>query len=264
MKGIYCIYCKADDKRYIGQSVHISKRKVEHLNALLGNYHTNDHLQSAFNKYGSNSFEFSILEKLPENTTQETLNEREIYWIDKYNSSDRECGYNKTAGGSHGIYFYYKTDEELKEIKQHMSESAKVKIFTESHRRNLGKAAKGRKLSEKSIQKLKSLWTEERRKNAPKGKDHPWYKRKHTKESLKKISESLRSRNDGIEVICLNTYEVFPSSQRAGEFYKVDRSQILKVCKNTPKYNTAGKHPVTNERLRWMYYKDFIERGGDY
>ena len=33
---------------------------------------------------------------------------------------------------------------------------------------------------------------------------------------------------------------------------------IVNCC--TGKYKTSGKHPETGESLRWMYYKDYIEK----
>lgn len=262
MIGIYCIHCRTNDKRYIGQSINIIKRKHEHKRALEGNYHTNKHLQSAFNKYGLDSFKFTVLERLPKNSAQKLLNEHEKRWIEKYKSYDQKYGFNKTNGGSDSIYFHFKSKEEIDLIREKMSKSAKGKTLTDKHKMNIGKAQIGTKRSKETIQKMKDSWTEARKQNVPKGENHPWFNRKHSKKSLKKISDILRSHNDGIKVICLNTKEVFPSAKRAGETYKIDYSQIGKVCRKTPKYNSAGKHPQTKEKLKWMFYEEYLENGG--
>ena len=34
-------------------------------------------------------------------------------------------------------------------------------------------------------------------------------------------------------------------------------SGIISCC--TGKYKTSGKHPTTNDSLKWMYYKDYIK-----
>ena len=91
--GIYKIQNLVNGKIYIGQSVNIEKRWSTHRSALENNYHYNIHLQSAWKKYGEENFKFSIVEKC--NIDQ--LNQREIYWIAKFDSY--ENGYNLTPGG---------------------------------------------------------------------------------------------------------------------------------------------------------------------
>jgi predicted GIY-YIG superfamily endonuclease len=91
--GIYKIQNLLNGKIYIGQSVDIEKRWSTHKAELKNNYHHNIHLQSAWNKYGENNFEFSIVEEC----IIDQLNQREIYWISQFNSF--ENGYNLTPGG---------------------------------------------------------------------------------------------------------------------------------------------------------------------
>lgn len=90
--GIYKITNKINNKCYIGQSKNILKRwKTEYKW-----YKINNHLQSAFKKYGIENFDFEIIEECESNL----LNEREKFWIGIYNSFDRNFGYNKTLGGA--------------------------------------------------------------------------------------------------------------------------------------------------------------------
>lgn len=91
--GIYKITNLLNGKMYIGQSVDIEKRWSTHKAELKNNYHYNIHLQNAWNKYGEENFEFSIVEEC--NIDQ--LNQREIYWISNFDSY--ENGYNLTSGG---------------------------------------------------------------------------------------------------------------------------------------------------------------------
>ena len=58
--GIYKIVNKIDGKIYVGQSIHLEKRKNEHFKELINNKHQNQHLQYAFNKYGINNFDFIV------------------------------------------------------------------------------------------------------------------------------------------------------------------------------------------------------------
>lgn len=94
--GIYIIKNKINNKVYIGQSKNINKRIKEHINALKNGVHQNKHLQFAFDKYGINNFDIDILESCSE----DNLNEREIYYINFYNSTSRNCGYNIESGGN--------------------------------------------------------------------------------------------------------------------------------------------------------------------
>jgi group I intron endonuclease len=65
LSGIYCILCVANNKKYIGSSCHIERRWGTHKAQLRNNKHRNIHLQNAWNKYGENQFEFSIVEFIP-------------------------------------------------------------------------------------------------------------------------------------------------------------------------------------------------------
>ena len=56
-------------------------------------------LQIAIEKYGVENFNKEILEECE---SKESLNEREKYWINFYNSTDREIGYNISLGGDGG------------------------------------------------------------------------------------------------------------------------------------------------------------------
>lgn len=61
--GIYMLLNTKNGKRYIGSSINIRKRLWEHRALLRHNKHDNPHLQNAWNKYGEDFFEYSVLEK---------------------------------------------------------------------------------------------------------------------------------------------------------------------------------------------------------
>jgi group I intron endonuclease len=54
--GIYKLVNKATGQCYVGQSQRMEKRIKEHFRLLRWNKHTNQHLQNAYNKYGSENF----------------------------------------------------------------------------------------------------------------------------------------------------------------------------------------------------------------
>lgn len=59
--GVYRITCKANGKIYIGSSIKISQRFYNHKRNLnRGNHHSRS-LQSSWNKYGEDAFEFEVL-----------------------------------------------------------------------------------------------------------------------------------------------------------------------------------------------------------
>lgn len=61
--GIYIILNKLNGKKYVGSSKNIYSRWMKHRALLRINKHYNPHLQNAWNKYGENSFLFSVLER---------------------------------------------------------------------------------------------------------------------------------------------------------------------------------------------------------
>lgn len=96
--GIYCIENIMNHKKYIGQSIDVEERWRKHVSELKHGYHHNDYLQKSWNKYGENNFKFYILEYCSVNI----LYNREIYWINFYNTINRDNGYNLKSGGQNG------------------------------------------------------------------------------------------------------------------------------------------------------------------
>lgn len=88
--GIYGIKNLINQKKYIGSSNHVQRRKNDHFLKLRKGKHTNIYLQSAFNKYGEENFQFEILEECK--VTE--LLAREQYYMDIVKACDRQFGYN--------------------------------------------------------------------------------------------------------------------------------------------------------------------------
>ena len=100
MTGIYQITNKINSKKYIGFSIDIDTRWKQHIRKLKNNTHPNIKLQNAWNKYGEECFEFSVVEECSWNDCPQA----EIKWIDFYNTY--ENGYNLTRGGDKGCSEY--------------------------------------------------------------------------------------------------------------------------------------------------------------
>lgn len=101
--GIYQIKNIINGKKYIGSSVSINTRKRGHFRDLIKKKHHSILLQRAWNKYGSDKFEFSIIEILDD---REKLIEREQYYLD---TLDPEYNISKVAGSTLGLKCSEKT-----------------------------------------------------------------------------------------------------------------------------------------------------------
>lgn len=113
MPGIYCFKNLINGKCYIGQARDLRKRYSSHM----GNYSHHRYknpLYLAFDKYGLKSFDYSIVEIIPEYYLPE-LDALEIYYIKQYNSYG-STGYNQTRGGDGGVLGYKMTEEQKAKI----------------------------------------------------------------------------------------------------------------------------------------------------
>jgi len=150
--GIYAIIVN-EWKMYIGHAINLYNRENQHFSDLQLNKHFNNHLQKAFNKYGSEAFRWEVLEYCEE----KDLTEREQYYMDKYNVTNPFCGYN-------------------------ISREAKRSIPSEEGRKRIGEANRiintGRKLPREQVEKMNKTRRE-------KGLN------KKTEEVKKKISQTL-------------------------------------------------------------------------
>lgn len=95
MIGIYKITNLINNKCYIGQSIHIEKRFAQHKSPYEIECNSDKPLYQAFKKYGIENFSFEILEEC----TQDELNDKEKFYIEKYQSLIHQNGYNIRSGG---------------------------------------------------------------------------------------------------------------------------------------------------------------------
>lgn len=100
ISGIYKIELKDEFKEfsssngvYIGQSIDVYRRFKAHKSNVRNNRRDCKTLYRAMKKYGSNNFIYNIVEKCD----HEYLDNREMYWIEYYNSYKN--GYNENIGG---------------------------------------------------------------------------------------------------------------------------------------------------------------------
>jgi hypothetical protein len=82
--AVYKIENKITNKIYIGQTTVITGRITEHKSRMRRGKHANSFIQVDYNKYGLDSFEFSVIQEYPCDTSREILFEHEQRLIDEY------------------------------------------------------------------------------------------------------------------------------------------------------------------------------------
>lgn len=123
MIGIYAIVNKVNGKKYVGKSKDIRKRFAQHkyyIKSVLGGNskhkkRSNRHLVNAVNKYGIENFELEILQQFQECTDAE-LADAEMYWMDFFNTTNRDFGYNLIRDSSSGTTVHEETRKILSEL----------------------------------------------------------------------------------------------------------------------------------------------------
>ena len=156
---IYEIKNLLNNKTYIGQRK-CPANKTPETDSYMG---SGDLIRKAIKKYGLQNFSKLILES--NIGSKKEVDKREIYWISKYKEQGG-AEYNLSTGGTGGNLGEYvnklikKSKENIsEETRRKMSESAKKKIFTEEHRRNIGissmgnRSRKGQHISEEQKKK---------------------------------------------------------------------------------------------------------------
>lgn len=91
--GIYLIKNLINNKVYIGKAINIYSRIRQHINLLnKKSLDENRHLINSWFKYGRDNFQYIVLEYLEKD--ENLLKERELYWMNYYESINRDKGYN--------------------------------------------------------------------------------------------------------------------------------------------------------------------------
>lgn len=215
MNYIYRIINQINGKSYIGLTTKTRPTDRYSQHKYLARHPAQDNknnpnsaIHAAMRKYGVDNFIFKIIEEVPED---QDLNLREKYWIEFYHTyiKDPLCnGYNLTEGGE-GSCGYSRSQSAEERIKKGKS----IKKFYQEHPEAV----------EHKREVAKKLWeNEEYRKKVTesnqkfyaehpdifKGKNNPFYGKKHTEESLAKIRKSSASRKLKIAQLDKETLEI--------------------------------------------------------
>lgn len=226
MYFIYSATNKINNKKYIGKTKNIIRRKSQH--KYLSKYGSNTHFHKAIRHHGFENFKWDILYESKDEDF--VLNIMEPYFIKIYDT--KENGYNLTQGGGNfdchteesklkigskhkGKKLSDATKQKLREanLGKKMSEEAKQKIretlkgrkpwntgkpLSEEHKNKIANAGKGRKLSEEHKKILResnlgrkiSKEISEKAVNTRRKNGKKW----HTEESRRKIGLASKGR----------------------------------------------------------------------
>jgi group I intron endonuclease len=148
MKGIYKIVNKKNGKYYVGSSMYIHNRWKKHIKMLKANDHHSPKLQRAWNKYGEDSFEFVVVEEVP-NATSKSLKPIEDRYLLECKAHP-ETNYN--ASYSATTTYHPPLSDDKKRL---ISEKLSAVPRTEEWRRKIGEANRRRgRLSDASYEKM--------------------------------------------------------------------------------------------------------------
>lgn len=227
------VHIASNGKRYYG----ITKQEVEARWKNGKGYEGNKYFYRAINKHGWGNFEHIVIAK--------GLSEEEAKWLEvelirEWDTTNREYGYNITKGGDSNPMDNEESRKKLSETRKGENNPNYGKTFSEETRKKIGKAMKGKTLSEKTKQKMSE---------ATKGENNPMYGKKHTEESKQKMSETKKGKNNprATKVYCVELDMVFNTITEASKFVGCDQSNISNVLIGRQK--TAGGY-------HWIYDED--------
>lgn len=262
--GIYKIKNKINHKCYIGQSQDISRRVYAHIYALTNGIHDNVHLQRAWDKYGCDNFKISVIEICE----PDALDDAEIKYIAQHDSY--RTGYNRTLGGGgvRGYCFSEGAKQKMKESHndytrgKHPQARPIVLLNTGEHFLCVADAGEKYNVPKADISKNargKSYYAGQKD-----GQRLVWkYLDEYCDMSEKDIIDAIQSaliykkgQSNNKKVICLNNNLIFNSITDANKYANV-RCGVGDVCRGL--YNSAGVDPVTKEKLRWMFYEEYMQ-----
>lgn len=195
---IYKLTCSTNGKIYIGKTINLKQRFQRYKNfgdKSKGRYH----FQNAILKYGWDSFSFEILETFDKTTSNDELLMRESYYIELFESSNRDKGYNicKHSVDRTGMKHSEESKAKMRlrrhseDSKKKISESCKGILRSEKTKTKMSESAKKRECSDETKDWLRTVnvgricsdETREKLRQANKGKPR-------SKETVEKIRQT--------------------------------------------------------------------------
>ena len=215
---------------YIGQTINPKSRYQDHV----GRVKKNTGLDTAIAKYGAENFSYEVLYETPElpcSQVKDLLNEKEIYYINKYDTYNN--GYNQTLGGKGTVGM--PCSEKSKEFRK----------WYNAHRNELLSDETREKLRRNAILNKDKMQSPEARK---KMSDKNIFIQK-SEECIQKMKDSLKGRStrQGVKINLYENDELIKQFDSRKECYAYFEKQISKstiknmlanniLCKKYPMY----------------------------
>lgn len=221
-------------KKYVGISRQKTKKRWQNGKGYQGQF-----VYNAILKYGWNNIKHEILYT---NLTKEEAENTEINLIKIYRSNEYKYGYNIAKGGNCQESVSDQTKRKISLLKKGKKRPPDViKKMQEGH--------KNYKMSEENKNKMSK-----RLKLQYLGEGNPFYGKKHTIETKRKMSQKRKGKlnanyGKGKPVICIETKIIYNNIREAQEKTNISSSNIGKCCNK--KLKSAGK-------LHWEFYKEMI------
>ena len=288
IKDNYAIYMHISptNKRYIGITYQKPKRRWQNGKG----YKNQKYFYRAIEKYGWDNFEHIIIAK---GLDEETAKWLEIELIREWDTTDPNKGYNLTLGGEGANGLFGELNgmfgkQHTKETKEKISKSNKGKKrpnFKRKKHTEEWKQEQSEKMSGESNPKAQevillntkevfsTIIEGEKKYNIcgisdccrggtnlcgrlKDGTPLVWmYYDDYLNLTEEEVQEKIR--NADTRIILLNTKEIFLTQLEGANKYGTYQQHISKCCNG--KVRSAGKHPITGEKLVWMFYKDYLK-----
>lgn len=243
---IYLTTNKINGKQYIGQ--HKGEPNDNYLGSGLG-------ITRAIKKYGKENFSKTILCYCD---TREEADKQERYYIELYDAVNSSKFYNAMEGGTGGDGWratkrWNKAHPE--EARRRFEESGKkLRKWVEEHPEEA--ALNTQKMLDAAHEWIKN--------NPEKVSEHMkkvniarrQWQEKHPKEHQQQIDKWRESGSiaNSKKVLCITTDTIYLSISEAARQTNTYQSNISKCLKG--ERTSAGKHPITGEKLIWKYYEE--------
>lgn len=242
---------------YVGQTLTTFKRrKCQHISKLKNKNHKNPYLQNAWNKYGGDNFKFSIIE----HCSIEDIDKQEIHWINFYAKNHKM--YNIESGGNKNKKLSNATKIKLsRSSKELWLDKSYLKKQKENNMRKIICINTGilygsiKEASQKLDVSQTSIYLACIGKQISIGA----YKGKpiqvaYYKEGKNYKLQKTKKYNAPKKVICVNTKEIFKSTNEAAKKYNLQQSKISNCCNK--KRQTTGI--LSNgERIIWRFLDEY-------
>lgn len=251
--GIYRILNILNKKCYIGSSQNIEKRWYEHKRTLKNKKHHSILLQRAYNKYGSDSFIYEIIEIC----SKEILIQREQFYFDTLNpeyiilkKASSFIGYKHTSLYEKRYRIINETKEKIRlkvknkkrnkcsdETKEKISNAHKGRKFSLEHKEKISNAHKGKKLTDEHKKNIKKNLTYERMYDMQKKSviSRKLNGKKMSDKRKKQISKMNSIEVVGIDDFGKNLY-YFKSYKEASVFIEKSEVTLYRAIKSGKKF----------------------------